>query len=139
MGTGYVKSIVHVILVVSGSLEQVSKRWEVTSSGGESLMCSWITCSLGELDQEQPSNPMGVLLDYASRCGNCFMMCIFEVELSRVQSTHWACAIMVDACNRNKGDVKAPTLRFHEVCEYHLFLYVVSNRCMMFLVLSMDV
>ena len=91
---GYVKSICHVILVVSGSLEQVSKRWEVTSSGGESLMCSWITCSLGELDQEQPSNPMGVLLDDGSSCGNC-CMCVFELELSRVQSTHWACAIII--------------------------------------------
>ena len=64
LGTGYVKSICHVILIASGSLEQVSKRWEVTSSGGESLMCSWITCSLGELDQEQPPNPVGDIMAY---------------------------------------------------------------------------
>ena len=77
-------------------------------------------------------------------------MCIFEFELSRAQSTHWTCAIMVDTCNRNKAGVKAPTLRFHLVCPSILFVcvfgfvgleeqHVVSNRCMAFLALSMDV
>ena len=77
-------------------------------------------------------------------------MCIFEFELSTVQITHWTCEIMVDTCNRNKGGVKAPSLRFHVVSRYILFVcvfgfvglakqHVVSNRCMVFFVLSMDV
>ena len=56
---------------------------------------------------------------------------------------------MVDACNRNKGGGKAPTLRFHLVGQYMMFVcvfglvgleeqHVVAIWCKKYLVLSMD-